>query len=553
MRLLFTLLLLFSVSCKKGDDDQDKSHNNNRVKPNHLPNMNTMAAAKPHTMSAMQSVPSNMGPAKKISVPAIDEKALMENTPLLSVPVKALVENTKSLGGEMWYGLYVMGKKMGWYTSVWELKTIAGKTYVVNNQKIHIELINLNGKKTSTISMEFVYQGFDKGLLVSQIISQNSPMETTTYTLKLTSSGDYVFTSKSALASAPDKPVIKTTRIKENPGTLSDSELATLYSVSQGPKSFAKSSAFKSRRFVHTHQMVSHEVLKILSSEKVAVSGVASTVHKALIISSIPRSRFNALLDATGKILEGQIGMFTIKREEKKTAMNIKAIDDLGFMAMIPSDIHDLTPDTKGLTLRMKGSYPKDINYFNTKRYRVAFDNSGFTLTLQKDTTDGLSLGAIPKEILPYTLPSPGVESDHAVIKEMAQKAVGAEKNPIGRVKALISFVSRTIEDKMFYDFDSAVNVAKFKKGDCTEHSLLFTALARALKIPARRVGGVGLVRIQNRRLFGYHMWVQVWLGRWIDVDPTWNQFPADVSHIMMGDVMDSQWIQSIGTLKIVS
>ncbi len=551
MRLLPLLILLTTLSCgsKSRTEDPPKA-------PPTVPVMKAMTPvmhAMPPVMHAMTKGPSSvMAPVAYPPAGKTNEKALMAQTPLLNVPLKDLVKEVDSLGGELWYGLYVMGKKMGWFTSAWEKRTVGGKLEIVNRQRIHIELINLQGRKTSTIGMEFVYQGVGKGLLVSQTITQSTPMEKGTYTLTLGTGGVYTFTSRSALASSPDKAVVKTVPITDNPGTLSDSELALFYTISRG--NLGKSPVFKTRRFIHTHQLVAQEVLKILSSEKVPVSGVASTVYKALIFTSVPRSRFNAMLDSSGKILEGQIGMFTIKREEKKTAQDIRAVDDLGFMAMIPSTIKGLTMETPSLTLRMKGSYPKDIQYFNTSRYHVSFGaKDTFTLKLKRDSLKGLTLGTIPRDILPFTKPGPGVESDHAVIKEMAAKAVKKENNPLNRVKLLTAFVARTIEDKMFYDFDSAVNVARFKKGDCTEHSLLFTALARSLGIPARRVGGVGLVKLGTRHLFGYHMWVQVWLGRWIDVDPTWNQVPADVSHIMMGDVMDSQWIQSIGTLKIHS
>ncbi len=31
---------------------------------------------------------------------------------------------------------------------------------------------------------------------------------------------------------------------------------------------------------------------------------------------------------------------------------------------------------------------------------------------------------------------------------------------------------------------------------------------------------------------FFYHAWPEVYVGRWVAVDPTLNQFPADATHI---------------------
>ena len=74
------------------------------------------------------------------------------------------------------------------------------------------------------------------------------------------------------------------------------------------------------------------------------------------------------------------------------------------------------------------------------------------------------------------------------------------------------------------------------KVGDCNEHTALFVALARSIGIPARI--NVGLVYV--RGAFYYHAWPEVYLdegdgrGLWLPVDPTFNQFPADATHVRL-------------------
>jgi transglutaminase-like putative cysteine protease len=64
--------------------------------------------------------------------------------------------------------------------------------------------------------------------------------------------------------------------------------------------------------------------------------------------------------------------------------------------------------------------------------------------------------------------------------------------------------------------------------GDCNEHTQLYVALARAAGIPARVAAG--LAYLDGK--FYYHAWPEVWLERWVAVDPTFGQFPADASHL---------------------
>jgi transglutaminase-like putative cysteine protease len=83
----------------------------------------------------------------------------------------------------------------------------------------------------------------------------------------------------------------------------------------------------------------------------------------------------------------------------------------------------------------------------------------------------------------------------------------------------------------------------------------LFTALARALGIPAQVV--VGLVYWPAGHGFGWHAWSEVWnQGKWHAVDPTWNQLAVDATHIKLagGDpFQQAQIISILSDLKIES
>jgi transglutaminase-like putative cysteine protease len=86
----------------------------------------------------------------------------------------------------------------------------------------------------------------------------------------------------------------------------------------------------------------------------------------------------------------------------------------------------------------------------------------------------------------------------------------------------------------------SALAVLDAKEGDCNEHTVLAVALLRAAGVPARTV--VGVVWSADMGGFGYHAWPEVWLGRWVWMDPTFGQEIADATHIKLLDGGVERW-----------
>ncbi len=119
-----------------------------------------------------------------------------------------------------------------------------------------------------------------------------------------------------------------------------------------------------------------------------------------------------------------------------------------------------------------------------------------------------------------------------------ADAADAAALPPAEQAEALRAFVAGYLRDK---NLDSilatAGEVVASRSGDCTEHSVLLTALLRAAGLPARVVVGLIYVRelAGERDVFGYHMWTQAWLGdRWLDLDATLES-TFDAAHIAIG------------------
>ncbi len=129
--------------------------------------------------------------------------------------------------------------------------------------------------------------------------------------------------------------------------------------------------------------------------------------------------------------------------------------------------------------------------------------------------------------------PTPEIQSDNNMIKNQAQKIIGSETDAWKAAVKLNRWVYKSIEKK-FVDSFTAVDVLVSKQGECQSHSNLYTALARSVGIPARIASG--LVYSRMNKGFLYHAWPEVYVGKWIAVDPTLGQDVADITHIKLAE-----------------
>ena len=126
-------------------------------------------------------------------------------------------------------------------------------------------------------------------------------------------------------------------------------------------------------------------------------------------------------------------------------------------------------------------------------------------------------------------------------LMRLAQQAVDGARTPREQVLKLTAFVAEYLEDAPVLQAVTADELRQQRRGDCTEHTQLFTALARRLGIPTREVAGLVYLGDCLRR-FGGHAWAEVELdGRWQAVDPTWNEFGVDATHIRFGEGKDGE------------
>ncbi len=179
----------------------------------------------------------------------------------------------------------------------------------------------------------------------------------------------------------------------------------------------------------------------------------------------------------------------------------------------------------------------------------------GDTLTVVRASRDSLAprffMGVRRSpDVLRALEPEPLVESRNREIRQLAGRLRGRSRDPREVAARINRWVHDSLKKRISFGIPDALQVLHSRSGDCNEHTQLYLALARANGIPAR--AATGLVLVDGK--FYYHAWPEVYLGRWVAVDPTFGEFPADAAHLrfVVGGLARQPSLMSlIGMLRI--
>lgn len=156
----------------------------------------------------------------------------------------------------------------------------------------------------------------------------------------------------------------------------------------------------------------------------------------------------------------------------------------------------------------------------------------------------------IPEELEEFVLPEAMIQSDDSAIIEKALNLTAGSADSWEAARRISSFVDGAVENSPTISLPSAVDVMENLRGDCNEHTILTVALARAAGLPAKICAGI----VYLDGSFGYHAWPMIWVGEWVKMDPTFGQYVADATHIILatGD-LESQYVvnSAIGRLSV--
>ncbi|HEY3579164.1 MAG TPA: transglutaminase domain-containing protein, partial [Pyrinomonadaceae bacterium] len=152
----------------------------------------------------------------------------------------------------------------------------------------------------------------------------------------------------------------------------------------------------------------------------------------------------------------------------------------------------------------------------------VAARTAGTEKTIQLPVKD--------PEFASYLKATPEFASDKKEVIDQARQIAGDDRDAWSVARKLATWTNKNLEWKVVISADPVQTLAT-READCSEFSALFVAMARSLGLPARMVTGLAF----NGSSFGGHAWVEVWAGRWIELDPTWGTSFVDATHIRDG------------------
>jgi hypothetical protein len=248
---------------------------------------------------------------------------------------------------------------------------------------------------------------------------------------------------------------------------------------------------------------------------------------------------------------EGSLGirLEQVTREEALQRVAVLPGTDLAEFASIPANkfIRN-TVQLNELKLKLDGV---DVGRLFLNGGRQSLE--GKVLTIRRESISNLLSQSparkIPEDTKTYLEPAPLIQSDHPEIQAKAKEIVSPNDSDLVKAHKLVKWVNENIQKRPVLSVPNALEILHNRVGDCNEHAVLLTALARAAGIPAEVEAGL----VYQRGRFYYHAWNVLYLGRWITADSVMGQLPADVTHIRLvrGAERQIDLVHMIGKAKI--
>lgn len=243
--------------------------------------------------------------------------------------------------------------------------------------------------------------------------------------------------------------------------------------------------------------------------------------------------------------------------KEKAMEMSEKNFD-IAFSSLIKSNVTFKNPQqVKSVTFKLSGISLDRIKNFpyddGSQKLLEIKDDYAFLQTSSQifDEKEAILIPVEDEKFRKFLKPSTFCQSDDPEIKEVAGEIVGEESNSWRAAKKIAEWVRKEITPNYDVGFASAKEIIKNRQGDCSEYTVITVALCRAVGIPARAAVGI----MYGRGIFAYHMWAEVYVGRWIGLDSKWlvvdeksGQYYTDATHIKFGrSLLDENIFKEMG------
>jgi len=460
------------------------------------------------------------------------------SNPPRSFSTEADIEaDLEALFGQHYYGVYLLKNKVGYARSLLERTDWRGEEAFRVDFHIHYQLSLLGEAQKMTSEEERIYLP-QKGLAAFKSRT-DSVMGRVTLEGIREGNGFRVTTAAGSKL------------VEAEPETLRD-YLADLILVKGGA---GVGEEIRSVQFQPALLKSVHIVHSIQKIEKRFLAGIPIDIYHI-------RSDFQelgvttvSLIDENLHTLEASVGnLLTIREEGEEEAKNLDYSSDVLILTAVTPDRPIPHPRrVRSLSLKIKGlENPVLLPLSSRQRLEPAGPESYYLKIERQDyqPAEPFPKPAPEEKLQPYLQPTVFIQSDHPDIQKRARLIAGDEENPYYIVEKLVHWVYGYLDKSFLAALPTALDILEKKSGDCKAHSILFIALSRSLGIPARRA--TGLVYTPDGKFY-YHQWAEAYLGRWLPVDPVFDQVNADATHIKLshGDLIEQ--IKLIGIIGNIS
>ena len=440
------------------------------------------------------------------------------------------------------YGNYMGGKKVGWDTDEIKLTKLNGVEVVSQVSESYFKAL-FGGNKTEVIDRtEVLYSLVGKGeiLLIKSFHLENGAKKTRE--LNLQKGGlTLVTTTQNRL---DEKKVSKP---KEN------------LSMQMDLASWLKSKRNKGDVFDCFSTSVEEDDLNVptryiyKSKKNIQVTGGDLMVHE--VDQETHGALFYSLLENNGRLHYGRMGKIIEYRLESNDVAK-KLDNDLVDLIQISAVTLDKKLGDPVKIKSLKLSFVADDDFDVPQSHRQIISkgkDNNLVMEIKRDFIIKNGKPLLPDERKRSLASSISIPADNPKIIALATKIVGDAPTDFEKVSRIVKWIFTNLEKTMAKNSDNALDILDKKAGDCTEHTLLFVTLARALGIPSREVGGIAYMAGEKVPKMAWHAWAEFHDGKqWLTADPTWNQTLVDGTHIKFSEgSTDLKWLNILGGLTL--
>ena len=440
------------------------------------------------------------------------------------------------------YGNYMGGKKVGWDTDEIKITKLNGLEVVSQVSESYFKAL-FGGNKTEVIDRTEVFYSLEgKGeiLLIKSFHLENGAKKTRE--LNLQKGG---FTLVTTTQNRKDEK--KVSKPKEN------------LSMQMDLASWLKSKRIKGDTFDCFSTSVEEDDLNVptryiyKSKKNIQVTGGDLMVHE--VDQETHGALFYSLLENNGRLHYGRMGKIIEYRLESNDVAK-KLDNDLVDLIQISAVTLDKKLGDPVKIKSLKLSFVADDDFDVPQSHRQIISkgkDNNLVMEIKRDFIIKNGQALLPDERKRSLASSISIPSDNPKIIALATKIIGDAATDFEKASRIVKWIFTNLEKTMAKNSDNALDILDKKAGDCTEHTLLFVTLARALNIPSREVGGISYMAGEKIPKMAWHAWAEFHDGKqWLTADPTWNQTLVDGTHIKFSEgSTDLKWLNILGGLTL--